>query len=194
MEGAFSWIGAIAERLGSLFPRLYIMDSTHGAVKFVSFRLRWWMEYPEIVKLPPGAHIWWPAASVFMVHPIARQANDLRAQTIVTKDGKTVTVGGMIVFEISDVEKILAHTYDPDDTIRDVALSCVHDVCIQYTLDELLEASRKGTLDTAMRREARKQLDTYGVDVSKVALTDLAPCWVLRTVGGNGGLEGILKG
>lgn len=182
MESAFAWIGAIAERIGMFVPRLYILDSIHGAVKFVSFRLRWWRGYPEIIALGPGAHVWWPLSSTFSVFPIARQANDLRPQTIVTKDNKTVTVGGMIVFEVADVEKILAHTFDPDDTIRDIALTALHDVCIQYSLPDLMEASRKGTLDTAMRNEAKKLLEPYGIRVLKVALTDLAPCRVIRLV------------
>lgn len=182
MEGAFAWIGHIAERLGAFIPRGTILRPTDGAIKFVSFRLRWWLPAPEIVVLKPGFHIWWPLASSFEIHPVVRQANDLRAQTIVTKDGKTVAVGGLIAYRVVDVQKLLAETFDPDDTIRDICLSAIHDSCIQYNLEDLLAASRTTKLDTAMRNEAKRQLEPYGVEVIKMALTDLAPCRVIRLV------------
>lgn len=174
MEGALAWISELVNWLGQFIPRWEIVDTTHGAVKFV--------RGSKVVALGPGWHIYWPVTTKFETYPIARQASDLRTQTIVTKDDRTVAIGGQIVYEIADIEAILARTYDPEQTIKDISLTAIHDVCCQMTWDELKEAQRNGALDRNLRREAKKTLDSYGVKVLKTTLTDLAPCRVYRMV------------
>ena len=174
MDSAFAWLQYLAEWLGRFVPRWHVMEPTQAAVKVVCGR--------KILTQTDGILVWWPAITSVTIYPVARQANDLRAQTIVTADQKSYVVGGMIVYEISDVEAIVCHTFDPDDTIRDVALTAIHDVCIQHSESDLLAYARSGRLDTEMRREARKQLDGYGVRVLRLTLTDLAPCRVYRLV------------
>jgi regulator of protease activity HflC (stomatin/prohibitin superfamily) len=174
MEGALAWVSEIARWVGQFVPRWVIVDTTHGAVKFV--------RGSKVVALGPGWHLYWPLTTNFTLYPTARQAADLRTQTVVTRDGRSIAVGGLIIYEISDIELIVAHTFDPDQTIKDISMTVVHDVCCQKTWDEITAAQRTGELDREMRREAKKQLDSYGVRVLKTMLTDLAPCRVLRLV------------
>jgi hypothetical protein len=56
----------------------------------------------------------------------------------------------------------------------------VHDVCCQRTWEELKQEQRTGKLDRELRREAKKGLESYGVRVLKMTLTDLAPCRVFK--------------
>lgn len=190
MEGAFQWLSQIADWLGRWIPRWQIIDTTYGGVKFVGYLLPQTLRvkcggFPgdmKVLKLGPGIHWFWPATSTLNVYPIARQADDLRSQTFVTTDGRTVTVGGMLVYEVEDIEKLLAHTYQASQTVKDIALTAIHDVCCQMAWEELLLAQRKGTLDTKLKAEAKKALEPYGVKVLKTMLTDLAPCRVLRLV------------
>lgn len=174
VNSALGWISAIAEWFGQFIPRWIIVPTTHGAVKFVRGH--------TVVKLGAGWHMYWPLMTQVTVYPVARQANDLRAQTIVTRDDKTAVVAGLIVFEVSDLEALVAQTFDPDDTIRDVALSAIHDVCIQYDWQGLHAAAQSGALDRDLLKETRRNLERYGVKVLKMALTDLAPCRVFRLV------------
>lgn len=132
------------------------------------------------MKLGPGWHWYWPFMTKFVEYPVARQAVDLRAQTIVTKDDKTIVVGGLIVFEITNIELAIAHTYDIEDTIKDISLSAIHDVVCQYNWDELKEAQRNGKLNKRLREEVRRGLQPYGVRLIKATLTDLAICRVLK--------------
>lgn len=136
----------------------------------------------RVVTQRAGIIVWWPVVTDVHLWPVVRQANNLQAQTIVTTDNKVFIVGGMIVFEIDDVQKVVCDLYDPDDSIRDLALAAIHDACIQYSAEDLLTASRNGRLDTAMRQEARAKLKPFGVTVLAVRLTDLAPGRVLRLV------------
>lgn len=171
---ALDWIGQIADWIGRFIPRWEIVDTTQAAVKFV--------KGARVVALGPGIHWFWPITTEFVKYPVARQATDLRAQTLCTTDDKSIVVGGMVVYEITDVEAIVARTYEPDDTIRDIALSAIHDVCSQKSWDELRAAQRAGELDKELRREVAKELGKFGVKVLKTTLTDLAPCRVLKLV------------
>lgn len=183
MDGALAWISQIASWIGQFVPRWHVLEPTQAAVKMIGRRLRYWRaDLPDLVTQRRGVVVWWPALTAIVIYPVARQGNDLRAQTIVTRDERTFTVAGMIVYEIEDVEKIVAQTFDPDDTIRDIALTAIHDACIQHTADTLMGGARDGSLDKEMRAEAQKALRPYGVKVIKLTLTDLAPCRVYRLV------------
>jgi regulator of protease activity HflC (stomatin/prohibitin superfamily) len=109
-----------------------------------------------------------------------RQTVDLRAQTLCTTDDKSIVVGGMIVYEIYDIEAIVARTFEPDDTIKDISLSAIHDVCCQKSWDELKEAQRTGALNRELKKEAARELDKFGVKVLKTTLTDMALCRVIK--------------
>lgn len=170
----FEWISDAVGWVGQFIPRWRIVETTRGAVKFV--------RGSKVVVLGPGWHVYWPVMTLFEDYPTARQGVALRAQTLVTTDDKVIAVGGLIVYEIRDLEAIVAHTFDPDETIRDITLSAIHDVCCRKTWDELKAGQRSGRLDVELRQEAAKGLGSYGVKVLKVTLTDLAPCRVLKLI------------
>lgn len=174
MDNAFAWLSNLIEWFGQLIPRWVLIDPTERGIKFV------WGS--RVVIVEPGIVWYWPAVTRFMVHPVVRQSNNLKTQTITLKDGKTAAVGGMCVFEIKDIEAAFVHTYDTDETIRDITLSAIHDVCCILTWEEMTEQQRTGELDRKLKAEARKELERYGVRVLKMTLTDLAPVRVLKIV------------
>lgn len=177
MEAAFAWLGQSVEWFGKFIPRWVILDTTIGAVKFVRGQ--------PVACMPGQVHWYWPVTTTWKEIPFARQTDDLRTQTLVTLDDKVVFVGGMIVTEIEDLLKFAASNYDGPTTIVEMALTAIHDVCCQYTWDELKLKQRSGSLDREMRDAARKELRNYGVKVIKVMLTDLAPGRVYRLVNSN---------
>jgi regulator of protease activity HflC (stomatin/prohibitin superfamily) len=183
MDSALGWIGAIAEWCGRFFPRWKVVEPTQAVVKVIgwSWRRR---NRPEggtrVVGQWSGIAFWWPAVTEVTVVPVARQANNLQVQTITTTDSKAFMVAGMIVYSIHDPVALVSTVYDADDTVMDIALSCIHDACIRHDAESLMAAAHSGKLDREMRSEAVKQLKGYGVTVVKLALTDLAPCRVFR--------------
>jgi regulator of protease activity HflC (stomatin/prohibitin superfamily) len=174
MGEAFAWVGAVVEWLGAFIPRWFIVKVTHRAVKFV--------RGSRVVVCKPGIHWVWPVTTLYTIYPVVRQSINLKSQTISTMDNKSVLVSGLVVFEIDDIEAILTRTWEPDQTIADVALAAVKDVCTQFSWDELRVGDANGSLDRELRREMKKVLDTYGAKVLKVTLTDLAPVRVLKLV------------
>lgn len=173
MEGALAWIGQIAEWIGRFIPRWIILDPRKGGVKFV----RGW----KVVKLRPFDW-YWPVTTEIDTYPIVRQTDNLVTQTFVTSDDITIAVGGMIVYEVDDVVKILTTVHNAVHAIQDIALTAIHDVCCNMTWDQLKNEQRKGTLDTKLRKATEKQLSEYGVKVIKCMLTDLARTRVLKVI------------
>lgn len=188
MEQALAWVGQIAEWIGRFVPRWELLDVTHEAIKIVRgrWRVRGWrlerLEQAIVVCKPDRVHFWWPVTTVWFEHPVARQTVNLPSQTITLADGRTVAVSGLVVFEVADIQKLLCQTYGPDDAVRDISLTAVHDACCQYDWAGLQAAQRDGTLDRKLKADAKKELDRYGCRVLKMALTDLAPCRVLKVM------------
>ncbi len=174
MESAFAWLSELIGWFGQFIPRAEIIDSTRGGVK--------WIRGAKVVALEPGFHWFWPFTTKLATYPIARQAADLRTQTLMTTDGKTIVVGGLIVYEINDIELILAHTFDPEQTIKDIALSAIHDCLVKMNWIEIRTGQELGTLNLKLRKQARKELSKYGVKVLKVAITDLAQARVYKLI------------
>lgn len=172
MDSALAWIGQIAEWVGKLIPRLMILDTTEGAVKYV--------RGSRPVFCGPGLHWYWPIVTTWSPSATARQADRLQAQTIVTTDDKTIVVAAIIVYTVTDLLTLLTTTYHAQTCVADITLTSVHDVCCQMSWEELKAEQRRGTLDTKLKNAAQRQLREYGVNVVKVMLTDLAPARVLK--------------
>ena len=136
----------------------------------------------KAVALGPGIHWYWPARTNFHTYPIARQTDNLPSQVLVTTDDKTVVIGAMIVYQVEDIEMLLAHTYSAEKTIQDIGLSAIRRVCCRMSWADLKAEDQKGTLDTKLKNAAASGLEDYGVLVLKTMLTDLAPARVLRLV------------
>lgn len=186
MEGAFAWIGRIAEWIGQFIPKGIVIDTRHQATKWNTILLRdlvrfRWDASAKVSILAPGFHVYWPVVTTVEQYPVKRQSVALAPQVVTTTDGFEVLVSGLLVYSISDLIKIQAETWDPEETIREIALSGVHDVCCRQSLDYLRTEQGK-KLDTALRNEVRKDLDEYGVQVIKVTLTTMAKTAVVRVV------------
>jgi regulator of protease activity HflC (stomatin/prohibitin superfamily) len=174
VESAFAWLGNLIDWFGQWVPRFEIVDTTQGAVK--------WIGGKKVVVLPPGQHWYWPIRTKFQSYPTARQSEDLRTQTLVTKDNVTVVVGGLVVYEIRDLEAILAHTFDPAQTIKEIALTAVSRVVVEKTWPQLKEEHETGQLGKALKSALTRELSIYGVRVLKASLTDLAPTKVYKLI------------
>lgn len=172
MDSAFAWLGQLVEWFGRLIPRWQVLDTTQGAIRYRGGN--------RPAYCGPGVWWWWPARDVWQEYPIARQADRLQTQTIVTTDDKVIVVGGLIVYSVDDLLKLATTTFQPSTAVKDLALTAIHDVCCQMTWEELKTEQRKGTLDTKLKNAAQRALNDYGVRVLKVMLTDLAPARVLK--------------
>jgi regulator of protease activity HflC (stomatin/prohibitin superfamily) len=172
VDSALAWIGQLAEWVGQFFPRWIIIPTTYGGVKFVRGR--------KVVALDPGIHWYWPATTTTDTYPTVNQTDELRSQTIITVDEKTIDVSALLRYEVDDVAKLLSENWAAKTAIADVSLSAIHDVCCRMTWPALMIEQRKGTLKTKLRKAVAKELSELGVRVIAVTLTDLSFCRVIK--------------
>jgi regulator of protease activity HflC (stomatin/prohibitin superfamily) len=175
METALGWIGQLVEWIGQFIPRFKILPPTHQAIVYDGWQ-------NKTYKCESGFVWWWPVRHFFDDYPTARQTTDLKVQTLMTKDHKTTVISGMIAYEVADVEALVAHTFEPDQAIQDICLGVIHDVVKQRTWEQLNADNLNGELDRALRKEAKRQLEKYGVRVLKLSLTDFGLCRVYRVL------------
>jgi hypothetical protein len=182
----FEWIGQFAEWLARPVPRIRIVDTRYGALKWVTVRLRdllrgRWDPSAKLAVLGPGLHIYWPLFSVFIEYMIKRQTAPLPTQVITTTDNRQVAVAGVLTYDIFDLALAVGETHDTDDTIKDVGATCLYDALADHSYDEL-RAMQGRRLHSTLRNEARNELKKYGVNVIAFRLTTFAETRVYRLI------------
>lgn len=94
----------------------------------------------------------------------------LNSQSLTTLDGKGVVLRGVVKYKVKDIEKFLLTVYDAKDAIGDVTMGCIKAVVMDKNWNDLLS----NELDELILKEVKAECRKWGVDVSKVTLTDLA--------------------
>ncbi len=173
METAFAWIGWIVEWLGKLIPRILIIRHTHAGVKFV------WGS--RVKRMGPGVHIYWPVVTEIEVYPTARQTHNMVTQTLTTKDGQSVVVGIVVIYEINDIVAALSNNWDVGDTLSDVPQMAVVKVVNGWNYADL-RAELTGKVEAELTRETKHKLKSFGVKVERCGITDFSPCRVTRLI------------
>lgn len=156
MTSALGWLGDIAQWVGSLFPRLRNIRSTHGAVKF---------KHGKAVPVRPGLVWYWPITTDLEVVPVARRTMQLAAQVITCADGWPIAVVAIVMYRITDVVAAVAGNYKIRPTIEDRAQSVVFAEAsgkdIGIDLAELSRAVKAGCVE---------DLGRHGVEIEDVKI------------------------
>jgi regulator of protease activity HflC (stomatin/prohibitin superfamily) len=134
----------------------------------------------------PGWVFWWPLFHTMTTCVTVRQVMPIQTETLQTKDGQTVIVGGVVTYTITDVHKYLAENYDADDSIHEITAACLREVVTDKTLEELMKNSRQ-SVDNALTKSAASLLEDFGVTVERMRITSFAPAQVINVVGGTPG-------
>ena len=174
MNSAFQWVDDLLRWFAKWLPTFRIVTGDHGGVK--------WKRGKHAVLVKPGLCWFWPAVSVVELYPVVRQTVNLPTQCLLTANNHEVVVGGIVVYDVADVLRLLTTTHEPDDAVRDLALVAIKLVVTTRTLDEL--RTEQGAIDDALTKELRQKLARpFGVRVLSCYLSDFATCHVLKLVG-----------
>jgi regulator of protease activity HflC (stomatin/prohibitin superfamily) len=174
MDMALGWIGDLVRWLAQFVPRLAHIRANERGIKFVRART---------AGMAPGLHVYWPITSQVDIYPVKRQVLRISPMNLTTQDGRTVTAGGAVAYEIEDLHVFLVDNYQAEDSITDLAA-----LAVQRTVEgRKYDALRQGgaALNAKITREARNHLTPLGVKVEYARLTDFAPTNVLSIVGAN---------
>ena len=179
MEAAFAWLGHIADWIGQWFPRWVIVDTTEGWVK--------WVRGSRVVTGTAGIVWYWPVTTRIKTFAVVRDSINCKPQTVTLANGETLLLEVVVIYEVSDIERLVAFTAEPFSTIVDLAMGAVLFVVEGYeSWDAIREASKRpprardSKFNYELREETRKALEPYGVKVLEVQLQNKAKCRVLK--------------
>lgn len=173
MEGALGWLGDLIRAVGRLVPRLAVMRATHGGVAFVRGK--------NVKQLKPGLYWWWPVWTECITYPTVRQSLNLPSQSLTTNDDITVTVSGVVIYQVQDITVALSSQWDLNETIRDLSMAAIREfVCSNGFKATNRDRSRMDHLLTSKLQDA---LRPYGIDVLQASLTDFAKAKVISMAG-----------
>lgn len=153
-----------------------------GFLKDIWEELKWWIfvyPYEEVVvtrnghfkhKRIPGLYFKIPFFDdVFRITTVPT-TYDLKPQTLITKDGKTVTVVGMVKAQVNDSVTYALKVYDQKDALGDTTMGVIARTVMDSTFEQLTDVSINNAITTKARVQAKK----YGIDVMQVTLISIA--------------------
>jgi len=162
MGAAFAWVAKLFDFFASLFPRLLVIQWSHGGVKYRHGKTR--------VRLLPGLHVYWPIVTTVETCAVVRQVVNMTAQLLQTADGRAVVVGCIVEYEVEDVLVFLSECEEPVAAIASVAMSAVRDVVVEVDSNDC----EPDEMDHALKCAATERLRPYGVRVLSARLSDFA--------------------
>ena len=171
----FDTLANLIDSFGKLFPRIRLIDKQSGGVKFKT--------RGRVKILKPGLYFYWPILTELRAYPIVRQVLNLPYQTLMTSDLKSIVVAGVIVYEINDLEKYGVENYDVLESITEMGCTAIRSVIVTKTLAEIQQNNRN-TIDNALTKSAKQQLEIFGLNVHYARLTDFSIAKILNLVGG----------
>ena len=163
MDSALAWVSELVNWFGRWVPRVFQVRISERAIKYVRGRA---------VVCEPGLHVYWPMTSETDQIFVTRQVIKLRSQALVTKDSVTVEVGAFLVYSIGDIYKYLVENYEAKDSASVIALGAVRRAVAMRTFEQLREG--RADIDNTLAAQARLRLQSLGIEVESLEITDLA--------------------
>jgi regulator of protease activity HflC (stomatin/prohibitin superfamily) len=118
--------------------------------------------------LSPGFHFKWFIFEYHMLLNVKPDTMDIEAITITTLDGKTISPGLMIHYEIVDSRKHLLNNNDSPTNMKSIAKGEMSDL-----LEDINWAdTKKKTTKNALRRALIPKFEDMGVNILDMKFTD----------------------
>ncbi len=150
------------EALRKLVPRIELIQPDEAGVR-VTLGTR------EKV-LPPGWYLYWPIIQEIFYATVTTQVQDVRCQSITSKDGHGMVVSGAIRFKITDIRKAMLEVKDCEESLIALSLGVLLLVANTMTEEELLDIEQLGD---SILKKIREEAAGWGLKIQKVYITDL---------------------
>lgn len=128
-------------------------------------------------ELEPGFHWIIPfRVERVMVMDVVPATLNLKAQSLTTADGKSVVIGAVVTHKIHRIQKALLECNSVHNVLEDSCYGHVASLVSSHTWDEV----RAETFNELLTEACRKRAFTFGVEITRVQLSDVAPSRALR--------------
>jgi len=115
-----------------------------------------------------GIHFKIPFLDEVFSHTITPTTEQLPAQSLTTKDGKSIVVQGIIKYEVANIKTFLLEVWDATDAISDTTQGVIKDVIMGLDIIDI------GTdIDSIITKKAKIEAAKWGIKIHKVTLTNI---------------------
>lgn len=121
--------------------------------------------------LEPGLVFKYPFIDTIIKQYVKEDTIILPSQKLMTKDGVSITITGMVLYSVDDIEPFVLNASIPTQTVSDVAAGAISELILEMDYKEILESLEKLShkISIAVRRECKH----WGVKLEYVKLTDI---------------------
>ncbi len=120
--------------------------------------------------LPPGWYIYWPIIQEIFFATVTTSVQDVRCQSITSKDGRDMVVSGAIRFKITDIRKAMLEVQDCEKSLIALSLGVLLSVARTMTEEELADTEKLGD---SILKKIREEASGWGLKIQRVYITDL---------------------
>lgn len=125
----------------------------------------------------PGLHFFWPfGIESLHHHPIVVDTQELGEQSLTTKDGRSVSLTGVVTFRVVDVEAALLRVQGERQALVDSGVGVIGVQVLASTWVEVISEDFWNDVTIKVRRKARR----YGIYVEQVTFRDLCASKTFR--------------
>lgn len=118
--------------------------------------------------------MYWPLIQEMIKITITPQVVDLRAQSVLTRDGKDMCFGGAIMYRIREASNAILKVQDYDKSLQTLALGIIS----RYI--SKMEKPDISRIETAILDGIRKDARGWGIEIMRVYITDLGTAKNIR--------------
>lgn len=166
------WLTEFLQQLGKWFPRLYCIAPDSGGIRLTLGK--------HVQVLTPGWYVYWPILQEIRAIYISMQVVDLRPQSVITKDGKSLTISGGMRYRVVDAKKSILEVAEWSKSIQILALGLIAEYVSKHTYAELADLEKiSNTILDGFEKEAVE----IGMHIMDMYITDIGVSKNIRLFG-----------
>ena len=132
-------------------------------------------------ELDPGLHCRWPILDEVYTANCAEQTIDLPTAAVTTSCGRSVAVSANIAYRIFSPKSLWQKVSNIERSVTNLTLGFLASECTKRSWDDLTH--RRDDVQSELAAHMSKQLEPWGVEITRVYLTDLVEARHYRLFG-----------
>jgi regulator of protease activity HflC (stomatin/prohibitin superfamily) len=135
----------------------------------------------QVKRLNAGIHLKLPIVDTIYVQSVRMRISGLPRQTVTTKDGKTVTITGSVGYAIANIQQLYNTLHHPEDAIQKRAQALI----ANFISSRKAKDCTADAIEAGLAEPLRDTLSCYGIEDTRIFVTDLAIVRTYRLIGDN---------
>ncbi len=157
-----NFLDRIFETIRKLIPVIFLLSPDEAGVR-VTLGTR-------VKVLGPGFYFHWGIIQQILYTTVTTQVKDIRSQSVLSGDGREMTVSGAIKYKVSDIRKAMLEIQDYDRSLEALSLGVLLETVSSLSEEELRDTGYLGDL---VLKKIREEASGWGLRLQKMYITDL---------------------